>query len=208
MDPMSDDEFRRLRLSMSTDIADKKKLGFSYLRARLPAYTFCGPSLAGRAQMVPACQLKQVPLDMEPSAAPASDLHPNHDTDGLTFPRCISSSSRYILHLFSGQRRSDDLQCALERLLPPGSSGVWVISVDIVHGSSRSDISIPDNANFWFSLIVLGLLIGVISGPPCETWSAARYNPGVHRLSEAVAVSGDFLGCMGGLLIKSALVIS
>ena len=82
---------------------------------------------------------------------------------------------RYFLHLFSGRRRQGDLQFYLDRMLSAHDGIlVHVISLDVVINSVWGDLLQPDTRTFWLSAIRSGFVIGLLGGPPCETWSQAR----------------------------------
>ncbi len=79
-----------------------------------------------------------------------------------------------ILHLFSGRRREHDFQAHFEKLAA-GTNAV-VLSLDIIYGH-RGDLLDNDNVAYWASYIRSGRVIGLLGGPPCESWSAARGRP-------------------------------
>ena len=82
-----------------------------------------------------------------------------------------------ILHLFSGRRRPGDLQDSIEKAFQSSWHQVIVISLDVVYGQ-RGDLTNADNQNFWRCAIRSGKVIGFVAGPPCESWSIARFRPG------------------------------
>ena len=100
---------------------------------------------------------------------------------------------RYFLHLFSGRRRQGDLQFFLDRFCS-GLDGitVHVISLDVVLNTVWGDLLQPTTRQFWLDAIRSRLVIGLLGGPPCETWSQAReksiansqYAPRVLRTAE------------------------
>ena len=96
------------------------------------------------------------------------------DDDSASIPSSPLVTYRFALHLFSGQRRSTDLQDRLESIMSPACTAV-ILSIDIVNGE-RADLSCEDNIAFWRSLILQGTIILLIGGPPCNSWSAARWN--------------------------------
>ena len=87
-------------------------------------------------------------------------------------PHFDSFHAHLILHLFSGERREGDLQWQIEQMR--GDKAIWVMSLDICNGA-LGDMSKPETVAFWLRQIVSGRVIGVAGGPPCETWSAARF---------------------------------
>ena len=91
-------------------------------------------------------------------------------------PRIPSMSDNvfYIVHLYSGRRRLHDLQWQMEQLLGPWNGRIKVISIDTaVH--SMCDINDPVFWHHILSLAKSGYLLGLMMGPPCETWSAVRH---------------------------------
>ena len=83
---------------------------------------------------------------------------------------------RYIVHLFSGRRRPRDLQSSLEGLPAPDGVILHVLSLDIVLGS-HADLLCPRTRKKWLQIFAQGLVIALFGGPPCETWSEARFTP-------------------------------
>eukprot|EP00435_Cladocopium_sp_Y103_P064835 s146_g26.t1 len=82
---------------------------------------------------------------------------------------------RIILHAYSGRRRPGDFQWYLDQLTARQSlDGVLVISLDLVIDAHWGDISNAETQRFWLEAIRSGWVIGMLSGPPCCTWSVAR----------------------------------
>ena len=83
----------------------------------------------------------------------------------------------FFLHFFSGRRRTTDLQSALERIsLPPGHQ-MWILSLDLQVCEKRCNLLLPDQQQLWIRLIRARRVCGTAAGPPCETWSIARWTP-------------------------------
>eukprot|EP00974_Lingulodinium_polyedra_P065314 6315398-Lingulodinium_polyedra.AAC.1 len=81
-----------------------------------------------------------------------------------------------LLHAFSGQRRLGDLQFhfeAAQAAAAPAGGRLVMVSVDIVHGP-RGDLACDATVAYWVGAILAGKAVGLVVGPPCETWSAAR----------------------------------
>ena len=53
---------------------------------------------------------------------------------------------------------------------------VYCISVDIVNDAILGDLTNVDVLAFWKRATASGQVIGIVAGPPCETWSAARFS--------------------------------
>jgi len=83
-------------------------------------------------------------------------------------------AERFFLHLFSGRRRRGDFQHFFDQLVAP--EGVWiqVISLDVVLSEVWGDLLRPTTRAFWRNAIRGRIVIGLLGGPPCETWSQAR----------------------------------
>ena len=80
-----------------------------------------------------------------------------------------------ILHLFSGRRRERDIQMELERLPLPSGVVMTVVSVDVAIDPARCDLSQEQQQKLWYDLIRGGYVAGLYGGPPCESWSIARW---------------------------------
>ena len=80
----------------------------------------------------------------------------------------------YIVHLYSGRRRNQDLQWYLEEAFSSVSGIVRIVSIDTaVH--SMCDVNDDDTWGLLCALARSGRLLALILGPPCETWSSARH---------------------------------
>ena len=97
-------------------------------------------------------------------------------------PRVHTALSRghyYIVHLYSGRRRPHDFHAWMEWHLahnqPHLQAHVSVLSLDT---AIDEDMNIH-SAWLWNKLLDMarsGLLLALLLGPPCETWSAARFH--------------------------------
>ena len=88
----------------------------------------------------------------------------------------ITAKVAYILNLFSGRRREGDLQDMMDRNPTIAQLNVMILSIDLVKGP-KGDLTKEPDVRFWIALIRAGRVIAVTVGPPCETWSSARYRP-------------------------------
>ena len=52
---------------------------------------------------------------------------------------------------------------------------VVVLSIDIVLNAKLGDLTSDDAVANWVNLLIAGKIVGVLGGPPCETWCAARF---------------------------------
>ena len=82
---------------------------------------------------------------------------------------------RVVVHAYSGRRRHGDFQWYLEALAAKRDIGMlFVVSLDLVIDQQWGDIGRPESYRFWTNAIYSGYVIGMLGGPPCCTWSAAR----------------------------------
>jgi hypothetical protein len=115
----------------------------------------------------------------------------------------IKLKTKLVLHLFSGQRRPGDYQdhlesCFMQREIP--ASNVVVLSIDIVI-HRLGDLTNPEALKLWIDLTLAGVVLVILGGPPCETWTAVRYKqlvdeqgqpkPGPRPLRSAQSLWGD-----------------
>ena len=88
------------------------------------------------------------------------------------------SKERIFLHVFSGRRREGDLQFYMEKMFDAicsDGSVLCVVSLDLVIDEQFGDVRRPDTQAFWKHGVLFGWVVGALCGPPCETWSQARY---------------------------------
>lgn len=96
--------------------------------------------------------------------------------DRQMIPRPIGKE-RVFLHAFSGRRRLGDLQHYLEAAFSRNAEGVLlhVISMDVVIDQEWGNACKPETRDFWLRGALNGYVHGGLCGPPCETWSQARF---------------------------------
>ena len=86
-----------------------------------------------------------------------------------------------VLHLFSGRRRVGDCvhwaRQMSESLQHHHGVTMCMVSVDTAIHATQGDLDVGRNYSLIVSLANKGIFAAVISGPPCETWSAARNLP-------------------------------
>ena len=101
-----------------------------------------------------------------------------HPDDIWTQPPKIQRQlfrEKVVLHLFSGRRRHGDLQFFLDRAASRHPDRIlYVVSVDIIIDDTWGDVRDVGTSCFWLDAIRCGYVIGMIAGPPCNTWSRAR----------------------------------
>eukprot|EP00435_Cladocopium_sp_Y103_P027077 s1060_g6.t1 len=84
---------------------------------------------------------------------------------------------RVFLHAFSGRRRPGDLQHYLEAAFARDADGLLlhVVSMDVVIDERWGDARNLHTQRFWLEGVLSGYVLGGLCGPPCETWSQARF---------------------------------
>ena len=100
--------------------------------------------------------------------------------------RILMSNRYYIIHLYSGRRRAQDIQWHLERMLDAVSHRVYVLSIDTAV-DSMCDINSNRTWGHLFDLATSGLLLALLLGPPCETWSSARHEALCNEVGQPVS---------------------
>ena len=87
----------------------------------------------------------------------------------------VQFQERVIVHAYSGRRRPGDFQWFLEAVATKKNLNLlFVVSLDLIIDKEWGDISRPATYDFWMHAIRSGYVQGVLGGPPCCTWSAAR----------------------------------
>ena len=84
----------------------------------------------------------------------------------------------FVLHLYSGRRRENDFHDHMQRILDNGPShvrtSVIVLSIDTaIH--QDMDVHSQRLWGFLLSTARAGKILALLLGPPCETWSVARF---------------------------------
>eukprot|EP00435_Cladocopium_sp_Y103_P048270 s546_g14.t1 len=83
-----------------------------------------------------------------------------------------------FIHFYSGFRREGDLQHCIEHQATISHQHLFCISIDLCLAKQHSDLTSSQTKAFWIDRMRSGQILGVGGGPSCETWSAARHNPG------------------------------
>ncbi len=139
---------------------------------REPALVVSGPKLIDRPVVVPPLPIHDADrsiVQVDRTVVPLAPVfNPSiHPVLGRTY---------FVLHLFSGRRRPGDFQQAVDALFASRQYTVVVLSLDVLFGD-KGDLMKQANVDFWIGKIRQGHVIAVVGGPPCETWSTARYLP-------------------------------
>ena len=82
-----------------------------------------------------------------------------------------------FVHYFSGYRRSQDLHQVIEDTPLYGGTHIMVISVDMCMQKKDGNLATSKATSWWLERIRAGQIIGTGGGPPCETFTAARFLP-------------------------------
>ena len=80
-----------------------------------------------------------------------------------------------VAHLFSGHRREGDLECWLSRLAASSDMQIEVWSLDVAVDPTL-DLSNPEVVKKLAEAFKAGFFHAALAGPPCSTWSIARWN--------------------------------
>ena len=88
----------------------------------------------------------------------------------------FARSHRVVLHLFSGRRRAFDFEHYIEQFGQTDSHFLVAVSVDVQVDAATGDMTDPRAIEFWETSMKRGYVAGMHGGPPCSTWSKARFN--------------------------------
>ena len=84
----------------------------------------------------------------------------------------------YIVHLYSGRRRTGDFHFHMQQFLTAGhanfSRSILVLSIDTAINDSMN-VHCEHLWHFLLDLARQGQIAALLLGPPCETWSSARF---------------------------------
>ena len=89
----------------------------------------------------------------------------------------------YILYVYSGHRREGDMVFWAKTLGQQRNLQVEVITIDVIYDARLCDMRDPSARRLWQQYVAGGYFFAVIGAPPCETYSAARFQevaPGEH----------------------------
>ena len=92
-----------------------------------------------------------------------------------TSPSRTPTKYRYILHLYAGVRREGDLHTVIANMPSPDGYTFYPASLDIVLCPIKGDLVSPETQTFWIQASQSGAVFAVVGGPPCESWSVARW---------------------------------
>ena len=78
-----------------------------------------------------------------------------------------------VAHLFSGPRRSQDVQDLVQQLVHSRGMAVVAVSVDVLCGDA-GDLTEPARLGQWRAWCRDGVVAAFVACPPCNTWCRAR----------------------------------
>eukprot|EP00435_Cladocopium_sp_Y103_P041613 s1445_g11.t1 len=110
-----------------------------------------------------------------------------------------------LVHLFSGRRRADDFHDHVSRMTCSMPFQVIVLSMDTAVDPELGDLSMTSAT--WSRLLTCyqsGRVAGTLCGPPCETFSEARFTPppeGIHSWPRPLR-SFEHLFGLAGLTLR------
>lgn len=162
-----------------------------------------------RAVSTPDSQVHHGPGDLEPILNPvlvqkdllACVLHPLLHVPacrGIPAEEFEGRKTVWILHLFSGRRRVGDCHWWLEHighLLWPEVQ-MKMISLDTAVHLSLGNLAKGSNFDKVKKIAQSGRIAGVLTGPPCETWSAARHQQTEQCLGPRPLRSAELSWCL------------
>ena len=101
------------------------------------------------------------------------------DCQGVPVVYYQGQACLFILHLFSGRRRNGDCHDWIHELAPRTLPGFRVIllSMDTAIHPHLGNLDEGEALAIAKKMTMAGLVSGILTGPPCETWSAARSLP-------------------------------
>ena len=82
---------------------------------------------------------------------------------------------RYVLHLFAGAKRPGDFHSAIGALAEVEGAFLFPISLDVILDPVKGDLLSDEVQSFWLRMVVSGMVLATLAGPPCETWSISRW---------------------------------
>ena len=85
-----------------------------------------------------------------------------------------------VAHVFSGRRRPGDFQSFAENGKLPNGLTCLAISVDIIFSVQWGNLLRQETLELFIHALHEGVIICMLAGPPCESWSVARLRGGVY----------------------------
>ena len=107
----------------------------------------------------------------------------------------LPTKCRYVLHLFAGIRRQGDLHSVVAALPAVDGVSMFVASIDIVLSTTHGDIMCKQVQHKWLQASREGAIFAVVCGPPCESWSVARWHGDEDYVGPKPLRSGEDIDC-------------
>eukprot|EP00435_Cladocopium_sp_Y103_P030710 s1969_g7.t1 len=176
----------------------ESQIMFDRVQRRRPSDTQSFDQLQGR-------QIQAVPED-DPqvwwtrSDLPAFIMHSVQGTDkgggaysmfGLAKEAAILHvRALVIVHFFSGFRREGDIHNIIDQHVAATGVHIFTLSVDLCMQRQHADLATDSALRWWGSRVAAGQIVSAGGGPPCETYTAARFHalegrPGPRPLRSA-----------------------
>lgn len=122
-------------------------------------------------------KVEQVKAPKIPKASPHPSRTPMGFYERAKEIKALHFAGFVVLHCFAGARRSNDFEDWCLHWAALSGLTVLIESVDLAWDASW-DLSCSDTITLLIRMIREGLLDIIVGGPPCATWSMARYAPG------------------------------
>ena len=145
----------------------------------------CDPALSTEAADVLIASdvdahLPAPPVEVSAERYPLILFHPL-DYGGIAaepLPCRVKRTEFFVLNLFSGRRRSGDIQSHIEWCHVSSDFSIHVLSIDIAIDPLKCNLMDASVLDEWVEHVRSRRAVCSGGGPPCETWSAARWAPG------------------------------
>ena len=82
---------------------------------------------------------------------------------------------KVFVHFYSGYRRPQDLHEVIETTVLEDGAQLLVISVDMCMQRKDGNLATDTATSWWLNRVRAGQILGAGGGPPCETFTAARF---------------------------------
>ena len=192
-------DFLQANFGDDPTIVEEVEQVFLQLASALPIWTWMSQVEEVENWREPTCPVRSTTRSLP--AAPKRSLEPIYDmvkhqnallapfTTPMTHPPPLQNlpivtdenGDRYILilHLFSGRRREGDCVTWVaemsQELKDACGVGIRMVSVDTAIHAQHGDLDTGPSFSSLVRIAGKGLFAANLSGPPCETWSAARH---------------------------------
>eukprot|EP00438_Fugacium_kawagutii_P011908 Skav219189 [mRNA] locus=scaffold648:700154:705535:+ [translate_table: standard] len=121
------------------------------------------------------------------------------DVTQVQIPRHIPMPTQFIVHFFSGRRREGDLQFHLESQASDRGLLIKVLSLDVAVDATLGNLATDQAFTFWNGEARRGFIHSFVAGPPCETFTKARFREGGPPPLRSKAYRWGLPGLLGRL---------